>query len=107
MFAVVAIVSLAVGIGGSTAVFAAVKGVLLEPLPFSNPERLAFIRWSSGSRVSPRHLDAWRGDTATFADIAGWYDARANLTGDGAPAELAVDRVTPNFFALLGTPAVL
>jgi putative ABC transport system permease protein len=106
-FAAVAVATLALGIGSSTAIFTIVNSVLLRPLSFPEPQRLAMIRPTSGSRLSPAYLHDWRLQSLATQDIAGWYDVRANLTGRGEPLDVQVDRVTSNFFALLGTRALL
>ena len=106
-FTAVAIATLGLGIGASTAIFTVVNAVLLRPLRFVEPERLAVIRPSSGSRVSPAYLHEWRLQSRTLHDLAGWQDVRANLTGAGEPIEVLADRATTNFFAVLGTPALL
>lgn len=106
-FTAVAVATLALGIGGSTAIFTVVDSVLLRPLSFAEPERLTMIWPTSHSRVSPGYLHDWRLESRAFHDMAGWLDVRANLTGEGEPLEVLVDRVTPNFFAVLGTPALL
>ena len=106
-FTAVAIATLAVGIGSSTAIFTIVDSVLLRPLPFAEPHRLTMIRPTSGSRVSTAYLHEWRLQSRTFHDIAGWHDVRANLTGRGEALEVLADRVTPNFFGVLGVPAFL
>jgi predicted permease len=105
-FTGVAVATLALGIGASTAIFTVIDSVLLRPLSFAEPLRLTMIRPSSGSRLSPGYLHDWRLDSRAFRDMAGWSDVRVNLTGRGAPQEVLADRVTPNFFAMLGTPAV-
>ncbi len=106
-FAVVAVLTLALGIGGSTAIFTVVDSVLLQPLRFAEPQQLAIIRPTSGSRVSPGYLHDWRLESRAFHDIAGWLDVRTNLTSRDAPLEVLADRVTTNFFTVLGTPAVI
>lgn len=106
-FAVVATMTLALGIGGSTSIFTIVDAVLLRPLGFAEPERLAVIRPTSGARLSAAYLHDWRAESRAFADIAGWYDEPANLTGEGMPVEVLADRATTNFFAVLGTPPQL
>src|ERR1700737_1878918 len=106
-FTVVAVATLALGIGATTSIFTVVDSVLLRPLSFAEPQRLTMIRPTSGSRLSPGYLHDWRLESRTFHDMAGWYDARVNLTGVGPPLEVLADRVTPNFFAVLGTPAIL
>jgi predicted permease len=106
-FAALAIATLAIGIGGTTAIFTIVDAVLLRPLKFPQPSELAMIRWSSGSRVSPDDLHEWRLASHRFADLAGWEDVRANLTGLSAPLEVQADRATTNFFQVLGTRALV
>jgi hypothetical protein len=106
-FTAIAIATLALGIGGSTAIFTVVDSVLLRPLRFAEPQRLTMIWPTSHSRVSPGYLHDWRLESRTFQDMAGWYDVRANVTGRGEPLEVLADRVTPNFFAVLGTAAYL
>src|SRR4026208_2544389 len=103
-FTTVAVLTLALGIGGSTAIFALVNGVLLQPLRFAEPERLTIIWTSIHSRVPPAYVDAWHLDSRAFEDVAAWRDDRVNLTGPVEPIETLADRVTPNFFALLGVP---
>src|SRR5580704_1160417 len=98
-FTTMAIATLALGIGGSTAIFTVVDSVLLRPLRFPEPQRLTMIWPTSHSRVSPGYLHDWRLESRTFQDMAGWYDVRANVTGQGAPLEVLADRVTANFFA--------
>jgi putative ABC transport system permease protein len=106
-FTAIAIATLALGIGGSTAIFTVVDSVLLRPLRFMEPQRLTMIWTTLHSRVSPAYLHDWRLESRTFQGMAGWYDVRANVTGRGEPLEVPADRVTPNFFAVLDTPAFL
>ena len=112
-FTVVAIVTLGLSIGGSTAIFTVVDSVLLRPLNFAEPERLTQIvaqfpkRPELRARVAPEYLHAWRLESRTFDDIAGLYGEPVNLTGGGAPLEAAADHVTTNFFDVLGTSAHL
>jgi putative ABC transport system permease protein len=106
-FTAIAIATVAIGIGGSTAIFSVVDAVLLRPLRFPAPEQLVTIRPTSGSRVSAGYLYEWRLGSRALADMAGWEDVRANLTGRGAPIEVQVDRTTTNFFELLGRPAYI
>lgn len=106
-FGIVSIATLALGISASTIIFTIVDGVLLKPLPFADPQRLATIQPDSGSRVSERYVYAWRSQSRTTRDVAGWYDVRMALTGRGDPIEVAADRTTPNFFEVLGTRPLL
>jgi putative ABC transport system permease protein len=106
-FTAVAIATLALGIGGSTAIFTVVDSVLLRPLRFAESQRLTLIWTTAGSRVSPAYLHDWRLQSRAFQDMAGWFDVRVNLTGREEPLEVLADRVTPNFFTVLGTSAFL
>lgn len=106
-FALAAVATLALGIGASTAMFTIIDTVVLRPLRFPEPERLVMLRPSSGARVSAGYLDEWRRQSRTFADIAGWYDARVTMTGRGEPLQILADQTTTNFFAVLGTPPLL
>ena len=106
-FAVAAIATLALGIGASTAMFTIIDSVLLRPLRFPEPERIVMLRLTSGARISAGYLDQWRRQSRTFADMAGWYDGRATLTGRGEPVQILADHATTNFFAVLGTPPLV
>ncbi|MGQ0735554.1 MAG: hypothetical protein ACT4QD_18105 [Acidobacteriota bacterium] len=66
-----AVVTLALGIGGSTALFTVIQAVLLRPLPFQDSDRLTMIQPSSGARLSSAYLDEWRRESRGFADLAG------------------------------------
>ena len=106
-FAAVAVATLALGIGASTAMFTIVNTILLRPLPFAAPEQLAQVRPTTGARVSAGYFHDWRLDTRAFSDMAAWHDVRANLTGQGDPIEVPADRATTNFFDVLGVPPLL
>jgi putative ABC transport system permease protein len=106
-FTAVAVATLTLGIAASTAIFAIVNTVLLRPLRFADPERLAMLQPSSGSRVSGRYLHNWRTQSTTLQDAAGWRDDRVTMTGRGEPLDVLADRVTSNFFTVLGTPALI
>ncbi len=106
-FALAAVATLALGIGTSTAMFSIIDTVVLRPLRFPEPERLVMLRPTSGARVSAGYLDEWRRQSRTFADIAGWYDVRATMTGRGEPVQIFADQATTNFFTVLGTPPLL
>ncbi len=106
-FTLFAVATLALGISASTTTFAVVDAVLLKPLPFLDPQRLATVRPDSGSRVSERYMYAWWSQRRTLIDLAGWYDTQMILSGREEPVNVLVDRTTPNFFAVLGAPALL
>jgi hypothetical protein len=76
-FTGVAVATLALGIGASTAIFTVIDAVLLRPLSFAEPLRLTMIRPSSGSRLSPGYLYDWRLDSRAFHDLSyGFWQRR-------------------------------
>ena len=103
-----AMLTLAVGIGFTTATFSVLNAVLLRPLPYKEPDRLvelverALPRFPH-FRVSPGHYLFWRDRATTFDGIAAWELQSVNLdTGSGGPERVRADRVTANMFRLLG-----
>jgi putative ABC transport system permease protein len=111
-FTTVAVLALALGIGANTAIFTIVNAVLLEPLPFREPDRLVAM-WETNARrpgrpntISPANFLRWRERATVFERTAPFYDYRVNLTGAGAPEELVAMDVTPDFFPALGVPTL-
>jgi predicted permease len=105
-FAAVAILTLALGIGATTAIFTVVNAVLLSPLPFRDAERLAQVRIVSTGGANFPLPDAdfleWRTQNRT-ADAIAVYDVNAaTFTGDGAAERIGVAGVTDRFFDVLG-----
>jgi predicted permease len=105
-FAAIAILTLALGIGANTALFSIVNGVLLNPLPFSQPDRLVAMYESSPqfekqSISYPNFLD-WRRDNRSFSQIAAFRQDDFDLTGMGMPERVKVEMVSASFFPLLG-----
>lgn len=111
-FTVIAILTLALGIGANTAIFSVVNAVLLKPLPFKDPDRLAII-WEEASFAGfPRNTPApanyfdWKKQNQSFEDMAATSSTSFNLTGDGEPERVASYRVSANFFPLLGVQPI-
>lgn len=114
-FAAVAILTLALGIGATTAVFSVVNTVLLQPLPFKNQDRL-MVLWESAKK---RKLDSiemsypnfrdWQSQNQVFDEMAALTASNAgmNLTGSGEPVQLEAAPVSANFFHTLGVEAQL
>jgi putative ABC transport system permease protein len=104
-FTAIAIVTLALGIGANTAIFSAVYNVLLKPLPFSEPDRLAVLDEShAGKRMSiswPDFVD-WRDRATSFQGLAAFHNSFFNLTGRQEPVRLHDLDVTWNFFDVIG-----
>jgi putative ABC transport system permease protein len=118
-FTVAAVLTLALGIGASTAIFSVVHAVLLKSLPYREPDRLVRVwetdpperRTASDRRpVSPVNFVAWRRDPELFDDIAATTagnNQNLTLTGAGAPIKLLTDHVSSSFFRVVGVQPIL
>ena len=112
-FALVAVLTLAVGIGANTAVYSIAEAVLLRPLPFRDPDRLAFVwehntvRDRTRNVVNPGNYLEWRDRNAVFEQLAAFVAWNTNLSGDQEAVRLDVGVVTTNFFATLGVSPAL
>jgi putative ABC transport system permease protein len=111
-FSAVAIATLALGIGANTAIFSVINAVLIEPLPFRDPSRLVVL-WEENARrpgrpnvVAPANYIRWRERASSFENMSAFTGTRMNLTGAGAPLELAVHVVSAGFFETLGLGAI-
>jgi predicted permease len=110
-FAIVAVITLALGIGANAAIFSVVNGVLLNPLPYPQPEQLVALyrqntQFTEASIPYPNFLD-WRRENHSFADLASYRHDDFNLTGMGEPERLNGEMVSASFFPLLGVKPVL
>jgi predicted permease len=110
-FAAIAIVTLALGIGVNTAVFSVVNGVLLNPLPYSQPDRLVAVysknkQFDHSSISYPNFLD-WVRDQRSFTALAAFRPDDYNLTGVGEPQRLSAEMVSASFFPILGINPVV
>ncbi|HEV1287985.1 MAG TPA: ABC transporter permease [Bryobacteraceae bacterium] len=111
-FAVAAILSLALGIGVTTAIFTVVNAVALRPLPYSDPDRLVWmtqlLHGSSTDEVTfTPHFLEWRRQNQTFAGLAAYNSQTRNLTGTEAPIEVHTARASAALLPLLGVePAI-
>lgn len=108
-FAIVAVLTLAIGIGANTAIFSVVRSVLLRPLPYANPEQLVQV-WTD-HRALGRPEPEWlappdfidlRDGNRTFAAMTSYQGWGPDLTGSGDPESLTGMAVGGNFFSLLG-----
>ena len=112
-FTAIAVLALALGIGANTAVFSVIRGVLLRPLPYADPDRLVVL-WESNlksnapreSTSAPNFLD-WRAQNQSFVDMAAAGGGSAALTEEGEPEILIGTVVTTNYFNLLGVNTVM
>jgi putative ABC transport system permease protein len=110
---VVALVTLALGIGVNTAIFSAVDSVLLRPLPLKDPERVTSI-WERTLRdginqneVAPANFFDLRNQNQVFEGIGAHGPQDLNLTGGGEPERLNGELVTANVFSILGVEPAL
>src|SRR6266487_5635852 len=110
-FAAVAILTLALGIGATTAIFTVVYAVLLSPLPFRDAERLVSVRIvGRDAAIYPlpdADFIAWRSQNQTADAIAAFDNSSATITGDGAPERIPGSKVTDRFFDVLGARPLL
>ena len=107
-FTLIAVITLALGIGANTAIFSVVDALLLRPLPYQNSERLAII-WthSPGANVaqdwpSPGQFSAIKSPDSVFEELALAQGSTVILTGQGEPERLGVLRTSSAVFSLLG-----
>jgi predicted permease len=105
-FAAVVVLMLAVGIGGTTATFSVIRGVLLAPLPYRDPERVVQVFGDSevfgrGSVSVPEYLD-YATQTTRLDGLAAWTVLTGNLVGGGPPERVSIGAATSSFFPLLG-----
>jgi putative ABC transport system permease protein len=107
-FAVIAILTMALGIGTTTMLFSVADGVLLKPLPWPHADRLMRVTETRQGRtgrivgtVSNGTFLAWRDHPTTIDDLGGWLTQSATLTGAGDPARIPIIPTTPSLFAML------
>ena len=112
-FALLAILTLALGIGINVAIFSALEAVVLHPLPFPNANRLVAVyedqSWMGypKSPVDPVNFFGWKREAKLFEDIAATFGYRAVLTGDGAPEEVPCRYFAANTWPLFGVKPIL
>ena len=107
-FTTIAVLTLALGIGANTAVFSVLNAVLLRPLPYDAPDRLAVL-WSEvpsqglrEGRSAYGDVELWRAQSKSFTDLAVSDSVRVTLTGASGSEQISAMRVSPNYFELLG-----
>ena len=109
-FTLIAVLTLALGIGANTAIFSIVNAVLLRPLPYQAPERLVIVQErESGGGFSPSYPNFvdWRAQNQAFEKIAVFNRGDYNLTGSGEPERILTAQTTADLFATLRVNAAL
>ena len=112
-FSAVVVLTLALGIGATTAIFSLVWAMLLQPFPYADPSQLVRLRTVTKQthavvrEISLPDLDDFRARNHTFVELGGYEERYVDLLGDGAAESVTAARVTPGFFTVLGVPPVL
>jgi predicted permease len=112
-FSVVAIITLALGIGANTAMFSAVNGILLRPLPYKNSNQLANV-WGTSAKypgfrmtISTPEFNDVKTQNHSFENIAQYHNRSMHWTGHGDPEVVSATEISQDFFAALGaSPAI-
>lgn len=113
VFAVAAVLTLALGIGGNTAIFSVVNAVMVRSLPFSEPDRLVRIFEKNDKEHLPQFASSvlnylsWKEQSQSFESIGAIGYLSLNLTGRGDPEQLDGGTITPSIFPLLGIHPVM
>ncbi|HEY2471152.1 MAG TPA: ABC transporter permease [Terracidiphilus sp.] len=112
-FALTAVLTLAFGIGATTAIFSIVEGVLLRPLPFANPDRLVVLgdilegsNFGTPSVPAPEVV-TYAHDAHGFSAVAGYQQTAYELSGAGEPAQINASRLGGGVFPILGVSPVM
>jgi predicted permease len=107
-YAVIATLTMALGIGAATTLFTVVNGVLMKPLPWPSASRLVVVKETRGGKP-PRFNSfsnaaylAWREDATTIDDMAAWSTRNVTLSGAGDPDRIRVTAATASLFSTLG-----
>ncbi len=109
----VALLTLALGIGANSAIFSVVDGLLLRPLPYPDPQELVLVRESAPKlgfprfSVAPPNFADWRRMNKSFEHLVAFNREKLNLTGSDQPESLQGVAVSPDFFEMLGAKPVL
>jgi predicted permease len=113
LFSGLAIATLALGIGGVTAMFSAFDAVLVRPLPYAEADRLVMI-WDdmtgerrSGHAPAPAEYLEWRRHQTVFTDVATTQPAEGTLSGDGEAEQVAARKTTANLWSVLGAKPLI
>src|SRR5215213_5312452 len=112
-FALLAILTLGLGIGANTAIFSVIHGVLLKPLPYADSDRLVLVRQSAPLAgradvgVSIKEYFTYRDEAADFEGLVEFHQMNFDLLKRGEPDRVNTGVVSPNFFHVLGITPIL
>src|SRR4026208_397441 len=110
VFTLTAVLTLALGIGSTTAIFSVVYAVF-EPMPYPNPDQLVMV-WSRGPRggrnsVASADFIEWRKRSTSFQALNSWAGGSFNVSTNDRPQQVPGSRRTPGFFTMEGLPMLL
>jgi putative ABC transport system permease protein len=103
----VALLALALGIGANTAIFSVINGLLLDPLPYPEPDGIVMVWESNPSAgfprfsVAPPNLGDWRKQNQVFSGLSALSEQQMNMTGGDEPEVVRAEQVSPEFFSIL------
>src|SRR5262245_42387923 len=112
-FTIVAVITLALGVGANTAIFSVVHAVLLQSLPYRDADRLVMVWETRRSNPSGQNVINmgnffdWKQQNRVFEDMAAFGGASVNLTGDGEPEKIPSQIATTNLFNILGVYPIM
>ena len=110
-FSLVVVLTLALGIGATTAIFSLVEGILLRPLPFGDPDRLVVLGDHLGGggniAVTAREISTYSEAASAFSSMGGYATASYELSGGAIPEEIYAARLSAGVFPTLATPLML
>ena len=112
-FTLIAVITLALGIGANTTIFSVVNAVLLRPLPYHEPDQLVSLwetvldKGSSRFRVAPANFLDWQSRNQSMEAMAAFSSSSLTLTGSGEPEQLIGARVSEAYFSTLGVQPAL
>ena len=110
-FTIVAVLTLALGIGANTAIFSVINAVLLKPLPYPQADRLVFLSEASeqipGMSIAMANFNDWRAQNTVFESMVAFQNNDAVLSGRGEPERLRLRRVTAGFSPTLKAEPIL
>ena len=110
-FTLIAVLTLALGIGANTAIFSVINTVLLKPLSFPEPDRMVSLLSNSkrgrNPGGSPTKYNAWRAQTDVLQDVSAYKFGAINVTGGETPEQVPAAQVSEGFFRLFGSSLVM
>src|ERR1700755_3580718 len=110
-FTLVAVITLALGIGANTAIFSVVKALMIRPLPYQDADKLVVV-WEQSPReaqnvANPANYMDWSEQNDVFTEMATTFDTTGSLIGDGEPEDVPAQYATTNLFSMLGVEPIL